>query len=65
MKDHFEEENERLRQQLEEQNVELMLKDKELKKIKFNQLLIDTQSNYNIQETSLKSKNNGSIKNNN
>ena len=48
MKDHFEEENERLRQQLEEQNVELMLKDKELKKIKFNQLLIDTQSNYNI-----------------
>ena len=63
MKEHYEEENERLRQQLEEQNVELILKEKELKKIKFNQLLIDTQSNYNINDASMKSKNNGSIKN--
>lgn len=42
----MEEQNERLRQQLEEQAVELMVKEKELKKIKFNQLLIDTQATF-------------------
>jgi hypothetical protein len=58
MKDHLEEENERLRQQLEEQAVELLVKEKELKKIKFNQLLIDTQSTF-MQDSSHKAKNNG------
>lgn len=54
----MEEENERLRQQLEEQAVELLVKEKELKKIKFNQLLIDTQSTF-MQDSSHKAKNNG------
>lgn len=63
MKEHLEEQNERLRQQLEEQAVELMVKEKELKKIKFNQLLIDTQSTFMQQDNSLKAKNNGSVQN--
>ena len=52
MKQHLEEQNERLRQQLEEQAVELMVKEKELKKIKFNQLLIDTQATF-MQEATM------------
>lgn len=43
MKQHLEEKIERLRQQLEDNQAELMVKDRELKKLKYNQLMIDTQ----------------------
>lgn len=46
LKSHNDEQLERLRQQLEEANSELHAKDKELKKLKFNQLMIDTQQTF-------------------
>lgn len=46
MKAHSEEQLERLRQQVEDANSELLVKDKELKKLKFNQLMIDTQQTF-------------------
>lgn len=46
MKIHSDEQLERLRQQLEDANSELLVKDKELKKLKFNQLMIDTQQTF-------------------
>ena len=43
MKRHNEEQTERLRSQLEEANNELLAKDKELKKLKLQELMKDTQ----------------------
>lgn len=37
---------ERMRQQLDEAQSELIVKEKELKKIKFEQLMIDTQATF-------------------
>lgn len=42
MKQHLEEQIERLRQQLSDSQTELQVKDKELKKVKLSQLIIDT-----------------------
>lgn len=46
MRQHLEEQIERLRQQLSDNQAELMVKEKEIKKIKFNQLIIDTQATF-------------------
>ena len=45
MKEHLEEQVERLKQQLEDAQMELTVKEKELKKIQYTQLMMDTQSN--------------------
>lgn len=44
MKQHLEEQIERIKQQLEDNQSELMVKERELKKLRFNQLMIDTQA---------------------
>ena len=46
MKEHTDEQMERMRQQLDEVQSELAVKEKELKKIKFEQLMIDTQATF-------------------
>lgn len=46
MKRHNEEQTERLRSQLEEANNELLAKDKELKKLKLQELMKDTQQSF-------------------
>lgn len=43
MKQHLQEQIERLRQQLEDNLTELQVKDKELKKLRLSQLILDTQ----------------------
>ena len=43
MKANYEEQVERYRQQLSDNQLELAVKEKELKKLKFSQLMIDTQ----------------------
>ena len=57
MKSHLEEQIERYRQQLDECQTELMVKEKELKKIKFNQLMIDTQANLVQNQSSIRNLN--------
>ena len=42
MKTHHEEQMERLRQQAEEASSDLVAKEKELKKLRYSQLIIDT-----------------------
>ena len=46
MKMDLEEQVERLRQQLEDNQTELMVKEKDLRKLKLNQLIIDTQASF-------------------
>lgn len=53
-KEHMEEQIERLRQQLQDNQTEIDVKDKEIKKLKFNQLIADTQfsgPNQNTRQT--------------